>query len=259
MKVKITKSENVKKFSNIFKNIGHLQELFKINFTEDGLTGQAMDSAHVCLFELCMKKDWFCEYDVDEPVSIGVASVLFCKMIECLNEGQEIILHMDENSDRLSMDLVGEKGLNKYFEVPLIDIDLEEVEVPDTEYQADIELKSDIFQELVDQFELFNDALNIKCDDEHIDMTSNGEQGKMSIKIDADDIIEYAIEEDLKISLTFSLPYLHKMCMFKKLATSVSLHLSNETPMKLQYKLGDNDEEDENYLRFFLASKVEDE
>ena len=57
MYVSISKREDVGKFSCIFKHIGNLQELFKLVFTPEGITGQAMDSAHVCLFELKLEKN----------------------------------------------------------------------------------------------------------------------------------------------------------------------------------------------------------
>ena len=168
MQVSISKREDVTKFSCIFKNIGNLQELFKLVFTPEGVTGQAMDAAHVCLFELKLEKDWFDEYDVKEEIEVGVAAVLFCKMIECLKEDQKIILHMEDDDDKLSVDLIGEKGINKYFEIPLIDVDIEKVEIPETEYDADIELKSELFTELVGQMSLFHDVINIKCDEENV-------------------------------------------------------------------------------------------
>lgn len=264
MQVSISKREDVSKFSCIFKNIGNLQELFKLVFTPEGVTGQAMDSAHVCLFELSLEKEWFGEYNVTETIEIGVAAVLFCKMIDCLKDDQKIILHMDEDDDKLSIDLVGEKGINKYFEIPLIDIDIEKVEIPITDYDADIELRSELFTELVSEMSLFHDVINIKCDSENVVLTSSGESGKMSVKMVEDsDIPMYAIEEDSEIQLSFSLAYFHKMCLFKKLSSTLFIHLSSEAPMKMVYRLDDTDPDDEgiedckNYLRFFLAPKVE--
>ena len=263
MYVSISKREDVNKFSCIFKHIGNLQEIFKLVFTPEGITGQAMDSAHVCLFELKLEKNWFDEYKVDKEIEIGIAAVLFCKMIECLKENQTIILHMDNSDDKLSIDLVGEKGINKYFEIPLIDVDIECINIPETEYDADIELQSELFTELINEMSLFHDILNIKCNGDNVSLTSNGESGKMSVKMNDDDILTYAIEEDAEIQLAFSLAYFHKMCLFRKLASSISIHLSSEAPMKMVYRLDDTSYDDmeadecKNYLRFFLAAKVE--
>lgn len=170
---------------------------------------------------------------------------------------------MEDDDDKLSVDLIGEKGINKYFEIPLIDVDIEKVEIPETEYDADIELKSELFTELVGQMSLFHDVINIKCDEENVVLTSSGESGKMSVRMNDDDIPMYAIEEDAEIQLAFSLAYFHKMCLFRKLSSVLSLHLSAESPMKMVYRLDDSNSDEveiddcKNYLRFFLAPKVE--
>ena len=35
---------------------------------------------------------------------------------------------------------------------------------------------------------LFHDVLNIRCNDENVNLTSSGESGKMSVKMNDDDI-----------------------------------------------------------------------
>ena len=60
--------------------------------------------------------------------------------------------------------------------------------------------------------------------------------------------------------------YLSKMVSFSKLNAVTKLHFGKEFPMKLQYDLDfvmdqeddDEDKEAENYIRFFLAPKIED-
>ena len=258
MRISITKKEDVQKFANIFKNLGGFQEFIKLDITPTGIEGQGIDAAHVCLFDLNITNDWFDEYEVTDQMSIGISTGLFCKIIECLKENQKITLQMDETDDRLHVSLEGSNNLNKYFELPLIDLDIEKVSVPNEEYDVDIEIESNLFTELVDEFSLFHDFLSIQCDEEYINMFASGENGKMAIKISNEDIIMYAINEGETISLSFSLLYFHKMCMFRKISSSLTLCLGDDMPMKMVYKLGDNTDTDNNYIRFFLAAKIED-
>ena len=52
---------------------------------------------------------------------------------------------------------------------------------------------------------------------------------------------------------------LQDMCSFSRINSSINLHFSQDTPMKMQYNMDDNDEENcVNYIRFFLAPKIED-
>lgn len=263
MKITISNQTDVNKFANIFKNIGSLNELFKLEFTSEGITGQAMDNAHICLFELKISAEWFDEYTVDENFDIGIAALQFSKVIQCLKEDQKIVMHMNETDDRLCIDLIGEKGINKYFELTSIDLDIEKIDIPSSEYDADIELKSELFTELVDQMSMFHDSLHFRCNDEFVHLSSSGDTGKMAVKINDDDILMYAIEENTEINLSFSLLYFQKMCLFRKLATSMTIHLNSEKPMNMIYRLDDSSSEDtepcKNYLQFFLASKIEDD
>ena len=65
--------------------------------------------------------------------------------------------------------------------------------------------------------------------------------------------------------MTFGIEYLLKMVSFSKLNGITKLHFGKEYPMKLQYNLDfamdqedDDEEESQNYIRFFLAPKIED-
>ena len=56
--------------------------------------------------------------------------------------------------------------------------------------------------------------------------------------------------------------YLVKMVAFSKLNAVTKIHFGTEYPMKLQYDLDfpmdDDDDEVQNYIRFFLAPKIVD-
>ena len=63
--------------------------------------------------------------------------------------------------------------------------------------------------------------------------------------------LDVAIALTEPVSLTFSLKYLVNFCKASGLSTQVSLCLSNEVPLLVEYKLANN-----SYLRFYLAPKV---
>jgi hypothetical protein len=74
----------------------------------------------------------------------------------------------------------------------------------------------------------------------------------------------YAVAEDTTVNLTYSMDYLVKFVSFSKLNSTAKMHFGKEYPMKLQYDLDfimdqeDEEEEVKNYIRFFLAPKIED-
>ena len=254
----------------ILKNLKNFSLDIEIHIDEHRLYAQGMDSSHCCLFELELLNSWFTEFDVDSAVVLGVNCELLAKVLNCLGENQNIELNHKKNSDSLFITLSpkeGENGIVKEFKMPLMNMETEMLEIPDTEYTADIHMISSQFTELVNQLSIFGNELQVKCSDD-IRLTGKGEMGSMDAVIKEDDILMYAVEEDTELDLNFSVAYINMMVAFGKINKKIQIHISDAMPMKIQYGMDtfmddeDEDEEEEkkdkNYIRFFLAPKIED-
>jgi proliferating cell nuclear antigen PCNA len=160
------------------------------------------------------------------------------------------------HGDKASIELTGAGSIEKSFEFPLIDIDSQLLDIPDNDHQADITIRSTQFSLLVGQLSIFSDMVTFKCTQDDIHMTAAGDSGTMTAKIQDDDIDEYAIEEGIDLSVSYSLPYVKKMCAFARLSPIIYLHCSAARPMKINYPL-DGQPDGKNYMRFFLAPRLE--
>jgi len=269
MKLTLTDSKKVSQFSSILKNLKNFSGDIEIHLGLGGLYAQGMDSSHCCLFELELLSNWFSEYECLDSVRLGVNCELLAKIFNCLGDNQNVQLDYERDSDSLFITLSpkqGESGIVKEFKLPLMNIEANLMEIPDTEYTADIHMVSGEFTDLVNQLGIFGNELQVKCGDE-IRFTGKGELGSMDAVIKEDDILMYAIEEDEELDLNFSATYINMMVSFGKLNRKVKIHLSNDMPMKIQYGMDtfmdkdDDDEDDDvdkNYIRFFLAPKIDD-
>lgn len=99
----------------------------------------------------------------------------------------------------------------------LITIDMDQVEIPEKEYEADIIINSDQFAALITQLGIFGEEIRINCNMETINISSKGDHGRMTVSIKDDDITEYAIEENEIIDLLFDLKFIQNICAFSKL------------------------------------------
>ena len=68
------------------------------------------------------------------------------------------------------------------------------------------------------------------------------------------------IEEGKTFEETYALTYVKNMCSFSKITSSVVINLKSETPMRFHQSLDDVDifENSKNYIRIYLAPKIED-
>jgi len=163
----------------------------------------------------------------------------------------------DTDAEKLELHFTCENKaiFDKRFELPLMDLDYELMNIPSTESQAELTIPSGTFANIINQLKLFGETLEIKCDEEKIEMLSlSVDLGKMAVDINIDDLTEYSINEGQTMNLSFSLSILHNICMYSKLTKEVEIKLTENFPLKLEYKLGD----DGGKMTFYLAPKISD-
>lgn len=267
MELVLTNKQKINQFSLIFKNLKNISTDVEMHVQENRIYIQGMDSGQICLFEIEIKSFWFNEYKFEgKDLRLGINCELIHKIINCKEDSQNIRMKTDDE-DKLNITLYpseGQTGITKEFELTLMDIDSELLEIPTVDYDADIEILSSDLSNIVSQLSLFGSDLNVNCG-EKIIFKGSGELGSMDAIMEEDQICMYAIAEDTNINLSFSMNYFVKMVAFSKLNAVTKIHFGTEYPMKLQYDLDfpmdeDNDEDDEvqNYIRFFLAPKIVD-
>ena len=150
----------------------------------------------------------------------------------------------------------GSKEINKYFELPLVDIDMEMLDIPDTDYSIDMEIKSQSIANYIEQLLIFDETFTLSCSSDTILMKSKSESGSLTIEMSEENIMMYAVEDDMdKIEMCFALTYVKNMCAFSKITNSVVISLSEDTPMRFHQSLDDSDlfENSESYIRLYLA------
>jgi proliferating cell nuclear antigen len=283
MKIIIDNAVKSEYFTTIFQHIRNFTDFINILFRPDGMHIQTMDNAHVSILELSMPKEWFSIYECDEDQTLGINVSILHKILATKDKSQilNIVYDTDADSDKLQLhftntvaSLVNEtdtdisakkppkkhlladtKTYDTHFEIPLVDLEVEQMEIPQIEYQAEFALASTNFSNIVNQLKMFGDTMDIHCSEENIVLYSHcAESGKMSVEINIDDLTEFSINEGESLKLSFSLSYLHHICAFNKLTKEIDIKICNDYPLCASYLFGDGAT-----MKFYLAPKVEDE
>ena len=167
LEITINNDKKVYQITQILHNLKNISSELNLLCDENGLYAQGMDSSHVCLFELNIKPGWFDTYNCSQECVMGIHCEMLFKIISCIKEGQHIDMKHDpvNSASKLTINLLG-NSYDKSFELSLIDIESDMVELPEKEYTADIKFVSKDYAELVNQLSIFGDRLKIKCDDE---------------------------------------------------------------------------------------------
>lgn len=256
MNITINDKKKKELFISTFQLLKTSATHINASFTSDNMHIQGMDKSHVCLFDLKLKKDWFSDYSVNEQTDLCFDTSIFHSMISTKGEDQQLVIKKVAD-DSLSIELInGDKksDYSKFFTMPLIEYEYDEMNIPDTEYDAELSLPSKKVTDMLSQLSNFGDDLNIKCSDDFVDFKTKGTSGEMRVNIPVDDMSSYSVVEGEEINLNYSLIYISKMCITNKLSSDIDFFLSNERPMKIKYDLGDNSS-----LLFYIAPKLSDD
>lgn len=264
MDIQINDVQKADCFGSLFQNIKFLTECINISFTEDHMYIQAMDSSRVSIFEIFIPSTWFDVYVKTGPsnTTIGINASILHRILGSRDKCQNIRLiynqtEEDDSPDKLFVHMHGDTKnvFDKNFEVPLFDLEVENLEIPIFEYQAEFSLSSTNFASIVNQLKMFGDTMDIKCSEDNIQLCATSvDQGKMYVDISIDDLTTFAIDENESLMLSFSLKYLHTICLYNKLAKDIDIKLSQDLPIRIDYDIGDGAS-----VKFFLAPKIRDD
>jgi proliferating cell nuclear antigen PCNA len=260
MKLLLKDKKKKDTFISIFQLLKNASSQINVMFDPERCHIQGMDKSHICLFDLSLSKDWFDSYEADQA-KLCFDSSIFYSMISIKGDEQNLnISTLDNDQDNIKIELVNplenlskKADFNKFFVMPLMEYEYEEMVIPNAEYDSEITLPAKKVTDMLSQLSNFGNDLNIVCDDEYTDFKTTGISGEMRVNIQVDDMISYSVVEGEQLSLTYSLSYISKMCITNKLSSDIEFNLSGEFPMKIKYDLGE-----ESCLLFYIAPKMSD-
>lgn len=259
MKFTQTDPKRTSNIATILNCLKQFSDTVTLRFSEDGIDVQGLDGSHVSLFEWKLTRPWFTEYEWNGDEDVETASLatgIMHKVISTFHQDQTMTMEIKGNGDNVSLSFTsGKETCDKHFELPLIDVDNDLLEIPEKDSDIDLVISSKKFSELISQFEIFDDTLSFKFSDEDIVMKATGVDGSMKASMSLDDVTEFALAEDKdEIKQSFALRYIKMMCNFSKISTETNMEFTVGSPMRLKYNMAD-----ESYIQFYLAPKLGDE
>jgi len=248
----------------IMDSIKDLVDSANFDCSSTGISLQAMDSSHVSLVTLLLRDDGFEHYRCDRNISLGIPIEQLCKILKCAGNEDVITMKAKDSGDSVTFMFESPKQTRiSHFSLKLMDIDSEHLGIPDTEYKCIVKMSSSAFQKICKEIAIIGDTVSISASKEGVKFSVSGESGTGSIICKQDSSVDeeedsVVIKLEEKISLTFALRYLNSFAKATPLSKFVSLKLSPDVPLVVEYKIGEGDNE-MGHLRFYLAPKIEED
>ena len=147
-----------------------------------------------------------------------------------------------------------------------MDIDQEQLGIPETEYKAMISMPSTEFQRICRDLSAIGDTVTISATKEGVKFGVNGDIGKGEMLIkssnegNVDDDDDNDIDQETSVRVIepvvqqFSIKFLNNFTKATSLSQNVKISMGPDVPLEVSYEV-----EKTGYLRYYLAPKIDDE
>ena len=144
------------------------------------------------------------------------------------------------------------------FQLNLLNLDIQALGIPDTEYPTSIKMSSTEFVSLCRDFTHLSDTLKIEVKEQKATFSINGKAGvgKIVMKNNNAEKVEdqITIVSDGEVSLSYGLQYLNAFAKASSLSGIVTLNISSKFPLMIEYEM-----QDIGFIKFYLAPKMDED
>lgn len=257
MDLKLTSLTSKNAFIQIFKNMNKFTEFICLNFSDDGLYVEGLDQTKSSIFTLTLNVGWFDKYNTESDLCLNINCNILSKILQTCRDKHELSLNYTDG-DNLFVNFKSDDGFNKEFAIPLVDLDDNTISIKEIDCDVEFSIDTKIFADIIDELKMFNDVLNVECDDNHILFHASGIEGSMKCVLydenNNDNINDFSCVENTKFKKAYSLKFVSIFCNFQKVSKEVNIQFTEDMPLKMTFDVGS-----ESSLVFYLAPMMDGE
>jgi len=174
----------IEKASLLKKIIEAIKELSKevsLVCDEKGIHLRVMDSSHVSLTDLKMNEAAFIEYRSDCRKVLGVNLDNMKKILTLCNNEDKVTMRCEDDGSHILFTFEGVDERISKFELRLLDLEYEELGVPDGQPKCIVKMPAAELQRLFRDYQVFGETTNISVNKTGVTFTTNGDIGKAEV------------------------------------------------------------------------------
>merc|ERR1711935_844569 len=213
---------------------------------------------------MLLRPSGFEPYRRDRTRTLGIHIGNMSKIIKCGDNNDTITLSAQDDGDSLNFAFESQNQEKmSSFQMKLLDIDTDQMSIPEKEYDAVITMSSSEFQRICRDLTMLGEVVKVGVSKDGVTFSAKGDVGNVAIKLvqgagdvdsEKDKGTQLNVELNEPVELSFALNYLNQFCKATPLSPTVSLSMSSDTPLVVEYRIGDM-----GYVRYYLAFKIDDE
>merc|ERR1711941_31921 len=144
--------------------------------SEKGIQVQSMDSSHVALVSLLLRECAFSDFKCDRPASLGMNVESLSKVFKICGPQDSLKLKWQNDADTLNFQCESsEDDRIADFDLKLMQIESEHMEIPEQQYKVVARLPSGEFQKICRDLKEFGETMQMSASKEGIKFSVAGD------------------------------------------------------------------------------------
>merc|ERR1712183_1005390 len=225
-----------------------------------GIQVQSMDSSHVALVSLLLRECAFADFKCDRPASLGMNVDSLSKIFKICGPNDSLKLKWQNDADTMGFQCEGgEQDRISDFDLKLMQIESEHMEIPEQQYKVVAKLPATEFQKVCRDLKEFGETMQVSASKEGIKFSVQGDVGTGNVMLKPresekpEDRVTLTVHEP--VTATFALRYLVTFAKAAPLCPTVELGLGPDSPLLVRYDL---EKVDNGFMQFYLAPKIDE-
>tara|TARA_Y100000389_G_scaffold172606_1_gene181134 strand:- start:6227 stop:7063 length:837 start_codon:yes stop_codon:yes gene_type:complete len=271
-------TNNSKYFCDAIESVSNVLKMGNISVKDDGLYVSGMDVMHVSLIKLEIEKNDFDKFEKIGPVNLGINFEEFVKLLKTSSGRGKLSIIYNESNPKL--DIIFENdGLKRKYGLMLMDIDVDDLDVPSIDYHLELELSTKIFSNMINSVITTGaEQITFKIKDKQLSTFSKGDLSETEFLFDRAE--GYENEKKLKINIgkseaksstnkkkiyelmscegefnvTLGTSILKNITKANQLTEFVTINMIADNPVRLDYNLND----DGSFIYYYISPKLDD-
>ena len=239
---------------SLFETMKEIVHDVSLEFDNTGIKIQTLDGARCAYIYLKLNGDSFEEYHCPGKWQVGVNMASMFKLLRMAGSHDTVIMYAThEASNELGIQIQNaEKNSNTVFSLKLLDVDSEEISIPDVEYDAIITLPSAYFQRICRDMLNLSNSMTIRSEGGVLTLSCSGDFASQSTQIgEAHEGMAISGNSGKVVQGVFSLKYLVLFCRASNMCNTIELYLRESFPLIMRFNVASLGE-----IRFCLAPNV---
>jgi proliferating cell nuclear antigen len=224
-----------KMFKELVETIGNIADEVALLFTSEGLTIKALDVDQSSLIDIYFPKEMFLEYDIEEPMSVGVSINNLKKVLKHLKKGENLAIEPEGEYAKFT---IGAGGVvSRMFRFRNLEVPTPEIPELNLSFTATAKVMAQSLKKVIEDIEAIGGSTQFRATPEALVIRSVG-AGKLEVNFAQGSLALISLEVSEPAESIYDTSKLVNVLGITKISDVVTLSFASKMPLKAEFSIG---------------------